>query len=225
MRRFLGVFLLMWASSTIAQEGDLDENYLEDQFYVGITYNFLLERPQGVSQQNLSYGLQLGFIKDLPINSERTFGFGIGLGYAVNSYYSNLVAQETSTDFTYAVFNDNSGFKRNKLENHLVELPLELRWRTSNPESTKFWRIYTGIKFGYAFGNRSKLVLEETKNSFFNRDARDFQSGVTLSFGYNTFNIHAYYGLNSLFNDGVQTTTGEDIGFRPLRLGIIFYIL
>jgi len=200
MYRFWVMFLLMSTSAVISQETLIDENYLEDQFYVG-------------------------FIKDIPLNDARNIGLGIGLGYAVNSYYSNLVVQEANTGFSYTVFEDNNDFRRNKLENHLIELPLEFRWRTSNAESTKFWRVYTGVKFGYAFGNRSKLVLEESKSSFFNTDARDIQTGLTLSFGYNTFNIHAYYGFNSLLNDGISTTTGDAVSFRPLRLGIIFYIL
>lgn len=225
MRRIVISLLLILGYGVYGQEAIVDENYLEDQFYIGVTYNFLLERPQGVTQQNLSYGIQLGFIKDLPINKERTIGFGIGLGYAVNSYYNNLVAAEATNGITYTVLDDNLNFKRNKIESHLVEVPIEFRWRTSNAVSTKFWRIYTGVKFGYAFGNRSKFVSDDTSDSFFNSDVRDFQSGITLNFGYNTFNIHAYYGLNTLFNDNVQISNGNDITFRPLRLGIIFYIL
>src|SRR5690606_9559354 len=81
---------------TYAQEQDpvdwveVDTKYLEDQFYIGLGYNLLLNKPDLLSQRNLSYGLQLGFIKDLPLNPERNFGLGVGVGYAVNSYYSNI---------------------------------------------------------------------------------------------------------------------------------------
>ncbi len=198
--------------------------YFEDQFYIGITYNFLLDKPDNVSQRNLSYGLQGGFIKDVPINRDGTFAFGIGLGYGVYSYYSNLKAEEITDGFTYRIPVEAENLKRNKIETHMIELPLELRWRNSTASSYKFWRLYAGAKIGYVVGARSKAVFKEYSDSFFNQDVRDFQYGLTLNFGYNTFNLHFYYALNTLF-EGATTDTGEEIKFRPLSVGLIFYIL
>jgi len=73
-------------------------------------------------------------------------------------------------------------------------------------------------------GARSKAVFEDYSDSFYNRDVTDFQYGLTLNFGYNTFNMHFYYSLNNLF-DGAKTEAGEAIELRPLRIGLIFYIL
>ncbi|CAZ96490.1 porin family protein [Zobellia galactanivorans] len=200
-----------------------DERYLEDQFYIGITYNFLVAQPESVSQRNLSYGLQAGFIKDIPLNHSRTTALGIGFGYGVYSYYTNLLASETADGVVYSVIDDD--FKRNKVETHMLEVPFEVRWRNSTPSEYKFWRLYAGVKFGYVFGGRSKLVPNDTpKVSFYNNDIRDFHYGVTLNFGYNTFNLHAYYALNSLFNDGV-VLGDESLNSKPLRIGLIFYIL
>ncbi len=202
-----------------------DPFYLEDQFYVGITYNFLLDKPTNVTQSNLSYGLHGGFIKDIPVSPSGRTAFGIGLGYAVNSYYTNLYASESGNEIEYIILEERSDYKRNKIETHVLEMPLEFRWRNSTATDYKFWRIYTGIKLGYVFGGRSKLVSKEEKISFSNTDVRDFQYGVTLNFGYNTFNIHAYYALSTLFNDGIGVVGGETIVAKPLRIGIIFYIL
>ncbi len=213
---------------TIAQEQEApvwDSSYLEDQFYVGLTYNFLLDIPEDITQQNFSYGLQTGFIKDIPINASRTNAIGIGLGYAVNSYYTNLRATETADGIQYSVLNNDVSFRRNKVETHLIEMPIELRWRNSNVTSHRFWRVYTGVKLSYVVGGRSKFVTNEFKDSFYNTDIRSFQYGITLNFGYNTFNIHTYYALNNLFNDGISITDGDTIGLRPLRIGVIFYIL
>ncbi len=118
-----------------------DPDYLEDQFYVGVTYNLLLNKPERVKQRNLSYGLQAGFIKDIPLNRKRNVAIGLGLGYAVNSYYTNLRAVENGENFTYAVIPDDFSYKRNKIETHLVELPIEFRLRNSNPVDYKFWRF------------------------------------------------------------------------------------
>ena len=204
---------------------EVDLNYLEDQFYVGITYNFILNKPSPVTQRNLSYGLDIGFIKDIPLNRKRNVAIGVGLGYAFNSYYTNLLVEEVDDQFQYGTLDSDADVKRNKLETHLLEFPLEFRWRTSTPEDYKFWRIYTGLKFSYLIGGRSKLVADSGKQSFYNTDLRNFQYGATLNFGYNTFNVHVYYALNNLFKDNLTLTSGEDLNFTPLRIGLIFYIL
>ena len=202
-----------------------DEKYLEDQFYLGVTYNILLNRPPGVSQRSLSYGLFGGFIKDLPLNADRNIGLGIGVGYGLNSYYTNLRASETADGIVYEIIGPQTTFKRSKIETHSLEFPIEFRWRTSDAVSHKFWRIYTGVKLAYAFNARSKFVSDLEKSSFTNGDIREFQYGLILNFGYNTFNFHAYYSLQDLFKDGVSTVDGDRLSFVPLHIGISFYIL
>lgn len=221
------IFICFISASLFSQENEdeVDLKYLEDQFYVGLTYNFILNKPDPVDQRNLSYGLQGGFIKDIPLNSQRNVAIGIGLGYAVNSYYSNLSIQKLDNSFEYSILESDIGLKRNKLETHLLEFPLEFRWRNSTPEEYKFWRIYSGIKFSYILGSRSKIVTDTGKESFYFTDTDNFQYGLMVNFGYNTFNIHAYYALNNLFKDGLTLDTGEDLTFTPLRIGLIFYIL
>ena len=212
-------------NTTVTDSVEVDLNYREDQFYLGLSYNLLLNRPDGLSQGNLSYGLQLGFIRDMPLNTSRTVALGIGLGYGVNSYYSNLRAIEVGDDFEYFLLEDSGSYKRNKIETHIIEVPLQLRWRSSDPESYRFWRIYGGVKLGYVVASRSKFVSRDLKDSFFNSDVENFQYGLTLNIGYHTFNLHAYYGLNALFADGVQDVDGRPLEMVPLRLGLIFYIL
>lgn len=224
------VFLLFAASVYLYPQTNLettgeDPSYLEDQFYIGVTYNLLLDAPDGATQNNLSYGLLAGFIKDIPLNGKRNIAFGIGLGYGVNSYYTNLRAIESGDNFEYTVLDGDTDFKRNKIETHLLEVPLEFRWRNSTASNYKFWRIYTGLKLGYVLGGRSKFVSDREVTSFYNTDIRKFHYGLTFNFGFNTFNFHAYYALNNLFNDDVSTLDGEAITIKPLRIGIIFYIL
>lgn len=211
-------------------QSDLDNTtsgsskYLEDQFYIGFGYNFLLEKPSDVVQRSLSYNLQTGFIKDIPFNQRRNFGIGIGLGYATNSYYSNIVASKVDNAIVYSVSNT-SDFERNKLETHAIEIPLELRWRTSTADEYKFWRIYAGAKLGYVFSGSSRMVSDANTMRFSNDDIQSFQYGLQLNFGYNTWNVQAYYGLNPLLKDGTALENGEAIDIRVLRIGIIFYIL
>ena len=225
----LGAAFILLSAPIFGQEAlydgeQVDDRYLEDQFYTGVGYNVLVDKPDNVAQRNLSYNLQVGFIKDIPLNRKRNFGIGLGLGYAINSYYSNLMATEEADAVLYEIV-DESNFNRSKLATHAIELPFELRWRTSTPEDYKFWRIYAGARLGYVFSGRSKLVTETGNTTFSNPDIEKFQYGLTLSFGYNTWNIHAYYGLNPLLKEGTTIGAGDPIDFRVLRIGLIFYIL
>ena len=222
------LFSLLLNAQTVTDSVMVDERYLEDQFYLGITYNFLLSKPDEVGQQNLSYGLRTGFIKDIPLNQERTVALGLGLGYGAYFYYSNLLATETVGETAYSIVATDGDFIRNKLGTHMLEVPIEFRWRRSSPTEYKFWRIYTGITLSYVAGARSKYVSKidnrTVKNSFTNTDITKFQYGLTLNVGWNTFNIHAYYALNSLFQSSARLN-GQRINVQPLRLGFIFYIL
>lgn len=223
--RFL--FLLMFAGLSLqAQTDKTDVRYLEDQFYLGLTYNFLSNIPsQEFIQRNLSYGFFVGIIKDIPFNQNRNFGMGLGLGYSTNSYYSNLVVSQSGSDLNYQIIVDGQlDYDRSKIETHGIELPLEVRWRTSNADSYKFWRVYTGIKATYLFSTRSKLVSNDATLNFHNSDVLRLQYGAILNFGYNTWNIHFYYGLNHLL-DGVDTVDGVDLTLFPIRVGLVFYIL
>ena len=203
----------------------VDDNYLEDQFYLGVTYNLLLNKPTDITQRNLSYGIMGGIIKDIPLNDDRNFGLGVGVGYALNSYYTNLFAEEVNGEISYAGLTSSDDFKRSKLETHVIEFPLEIRWRNSNATDYKFWRVYAGGKLGYIFEGRSKFVDDTGKTGFSNPDIKKLQYGLMLNVGYNTWNIHVYYALSRLLEDGVVLDTMDPIEVKPLRIGIIFYIL
>lgn len=232
MIRFLCLFtfFLVLVQDIISQEFDsapsIGVKYLEDQFYAGIAYNFLTNLPEDGIQRNLSYNMEFGLIRDIPINANRNFGLGLGLGYATNSYYSNIIVEESSVSKVYRFSVVNDDLRRTKFETHSLVFPFEIRWRTSNAADYKFWRIYTGIKTEYLFSRRSisKFNGDTGELNFSNEDISQWQYGLTLNFGYNTWNIHFYYSLNPLLEDSALLD-GEPIKIRPLRVGVIFYIL
>jgi hypothetical protein len=202
-----------------------DEKYREDQFYIGVTYNIIQNRPSGVSQNNLSNGLHLGVIRDFPINKKRNKAIGIGLGYSYNSYFYNLKATETDNGIVYEAIGDDVSFSRNKIRTHIIELPIEFRWRTSTASTYQFWRIYGGFKAGYIFSGTSKFVSDNENLKFSNSDLNKLQYGLTLSAGYNTWNFHVYYGLNKIFKDEAKTVDGESFEMSIIKVGLMFYIL
>lgn len=229
--QFILLFSLMslpvFTQQTIVDTTIVDEKYREDQFYISITYNLLQSKPDGISQRAFSSGFHLGFIRDMPINEKRNIALGIGLGLSSNSYNQNmLISQGETNDFEYETINeDDVSIDRNKFTTYLVELPIEFRWRTSTASEYKFWRIYTGVKFGYVFMNSSKYKgsLGTIKNTNID-DIQALQYGLTLSAGYSTWNFHLYYGLNPIFKDSA-TLNSESIDTSSIKIGLMFYIL
>lgn len=205
----------------------VDSLYKEDQFYIGTTYNVLINIPDNLAQNSFSLGFHLGFIKDMPINKRRNKSIGVGLGYSTNSYIQNmLIQQDNSGNFSYNIIDTETvSFTKNKFSEHVLELPIEYRWRTSTKKSYKFWRIYTGVKFGYVLANRSKFIgsLGELKYNNI-EDFNTIQYGLTLSVGYNTWNVFVYYGLNPIFSDTAQLN-GETLDMNAIKVGLMFYVL
>ena len=78
----IAIFFLFISSLVLAQNDSIivDDKYLEDQFYANFTYIGLLNTPPQISKTGFSYGIGLGFIKDLPVNESRNFGFGVLAG-------------------------------------------------------------------------------------------------------------------------------------------------
>ncbi|WP_299116169.1 porin family protein [uncultured Winogradskyella sp.] len=205
---------------------DIDDRYREDQFYASITYNLLSNNPNGVSQSDFSTGFHFGFIRDMPINQKRNWSIGIGLGVSSNSYNQNLIITETSENVNFSIDDGSLGnITKNKFTTYLIDVPFEFRWRTSDAETYKFWRIYPGFKLSYLVYNSSKLKSDLLNTNISNIGAfNKLQYGLTLSAGYGTWNFQIYYGLNSIFDNTAQLNS-QSIDSRAVKVGIMFYIL
>ncbi len=203
-----------------------DSLYREDQFYFNFTYNNLRNTPNGFKQNKFSSGIAVGALRDMPINKKRTWSVAAGLGYSLAVYNQNLViANSNATNLYQIIGSDITTFSKDKLSLHFVDLPVEIRWRNSTPESHKFWRIYSGLKLSYLFYDQYKLVsTEATIKSANNRDLNKLQYGVYLAVGNNTINLYTYYGLNPLFKSSAKID-GQSIDMNTANFGIMFYIL
>lgn len=224
---FLLLVILGYLGFSQDNKSELYKNYREDQFYASITYNLLNEKPSDVSQSGFSSGFHFGFIRDIPINDRRNFAIGLGLGISANSYnQKDLLIEESNNDVTFNIIDEGDyNVTKNKFSTYLVEVPLEIRWRTSTAEDYNFWRIYTGIKIGYLVYNSTKFQSEVANVKLSNVDSfNKLQYGLTMSVGYSTWNFHVYYGLNPIFDD-TSKLNEESIDMKSLKIGLMFYIL
>ncbi|GLB50726.1 porin family protein [Neptunitalea lumnitzerae] len=203
-----------------------DSTYFEDQFYAGMVYNVLLNTPANLTQNNFSNGFIVGFIKDIPINTNRNKGFGVGLGYTNNSFYYNMRATRVNGVVQYDYIDGDTSYKRSKIETHAIEIPIEYRWRTSTATSNQFWRIYTGVRISYAFSRLSKFISDSEKDVFTNDTIEPLQYAAYVSLGYKTWNLYGSFAFSKLFKDGtVIRSTGESLDMSYLNAGLVFYIL
>ncbi len=221
---FLSAFAQEEITKPELQEIKIDSLYREDQFYFAFTYNTLQQKPVGLKQQKFSIGLSGGFLRDMPINKNRTKAFATGVGLSLNNYNQNLAITGTAQEANYAIMDSQTSFDKNKFTQLLIDVPLEFRWRTSTYESYKFWRIYGGVKLSYLAYSKSVLNDSQGKTLITNNnDFNKFLYGLYLSAGYNTFNVYAYYGLNPIFKN--LSIEGEKAKMNTMNVGVVFYIL
>ncbi|RXR35384.1 PorT family protein [Flavobacterium piscinae] len=215
----------LFAQDTLYFEKKIDSLYREDQFYFGFTYNLFQNKPSGISQDGFSTGLHLGFLRDMPINKNRTMAVAVGFGFAYQAYNQNLLISKNENTYTFTRIDNDVAYKKNQFSFINFDLPIELRWRTSTPESHKFFRLYTGIKLSYMLYNNSRFIASEGNIKINNNENFNaFQYGVYLATGYNTWNFYAYYGLNTIFKSEAKFE-GRAMELSTLNLGLQFYIL
>jgi hypothetical protein len=217
---------ILYAQQEISGDS-LDTKYREDQFYIGITYNLLLYKPENVQSRGLTGSVHFGYLRDMPINKRRNIAIAIGAGVSFDEYGNTLFIGETPTEETIFTALDEKDvtYNRNRFSAASIEVPIEFRWRSSTAATYKFWRVYGGVRFGYAYWYKSSF--KQDNNNIVQTNIPEFNKmrlGATLSFGYNTVNFYGYYGINPFFDDAT-TTNGSTIDMTTLKLGLIFYIL
>lgn len=231
MRFLLKIILLFICYSNFGQSQiadtlniPIDSLYREDQFYAGMHFNMMFQKPQDYSVTKLSTGFTTGFLRDMPINKSRTVAFAVGLGASYNKFVHNLVVKQEDNKIVYEVLSTDN-YDKNKLETITLDLPLEFRWRNSTPQSHRFFRIYSGAKLSYLVFNKSRFLSSSEKIVVKNNsDLNQLRTALYVAFGYNTWNFYASYGITPQFKSSAKIVN-ETIGLQPLHLGLMFYIL
>jgi len=217
--RFLALFFVLGLNFGFSQstEKAVDSLFREDQVYLSISYNFIQNKPDNFSQFSFSTGLTAGILRDIPISKNRHWSIAPGIGYSYNNLKQRI-------DFALDSDPLETSFVRSKLSLHYIEVPLEIRWRNASPESHKFWRIHTGFKVSYLLGGTFSFDSPDIGNESYK--AKEFvnqwQYGLYVAFGFNTWNPYIYYGLNPIFDNEKENL---EINITSLNIGLKFYIL
>ena len=219
---YIGLFIISITKLSAQKDSlQLGDSYADDQIYFSVSYAQFNNQPTTISRSNFSYAVSAGFMKDIILNKRGNISFAAGVGYGFDFFNHELKVEELNTGTS---FDTGAELASNIFTSHNLELPIEFRWRTSTAKKYDFWRIYGGVKFLYNLSNTFRFEENGTNFSYNNVSAfNNFQYGLTLSIGYDVFNINLFYSLTPVFENA--TINGEDINTSILKFGFIFYIL
>lgn len=223
MKKFVFFIFIFFSLAKFAQKNSLQigDYYADDQLYLSISYSQFTDQPQGIENDNFSYSLSGGIIKDIILNRNGTFSIAGGVGIGADFFNHNLKIEENNNKTIFS----NGTTLDNRINIINLELPLQLRWRTSTANKYKFWRIYGGVTFLYNLRNSVSFTENNSTTEYNNISSfRKLQYGATLTAGFGKFNLNAFYGLTPLFENATLDSS-ESINTKTLRLGLLFYFL
>lgn len=177
----------------------------KDRIVMQLGSEMWLTKPDSVEVKGTSrgFGLYWMFV-DLPVGSPKiTFSFGLGV-FASN-IYNDAYVNETDSCTTLIPYPSGVDYKKNKLVTAYLEMPVELRY-CSNPDNrNNSFKIGIGFKGGLLAGSHSKIKAKDTNGDLAVtkvsgiKHLNQYRYGPTFRIGYGSFNIFAYYSLNTLF--------------------------
>ena len=161
-------------------------------------------------------------MKDLILNKTGTISIAAGIGYGFDFFNHELRVDEVDGS---TVFGNANGITENTFTAHNIELPFELRWRTSTAIKYGFWRVYSGVKVLYNLQNKFQYLEGDANQVKYTNVAayNKLQYGLTTSAGYDAFNIYVFYGMTPVFKK--STINGETVASKIIKFGLIFYFL
>jgi len=206
-----------------------------DRLVLELNWNTWLNTPDVFNVQAKSRGFNFYFYYDLQLGTDNVaLAPGIGLSNSNIFHESFLAVNADSNATAYGVtevlpFPDGLDYKKNKISLTYVEVPVELRIRTNPNDKGKRFKIAAGFKAGLLINSHTKYVGDDTRPGAYPANTeyvkykesrilnvQSFRYGVTGRVGYGAVNVHAFYGLTDVFEDGLGPTA------NALEVGISF---
>ena len=200
----------------------LGDAYADDQIYLSVSYSQFNDQPSTITKSNFSYALSVGFMKDIMLNKTGTLAIAAGFGYGFDFFNHELKVDELNDE---TIFNRGNSISDNVFKAHNLEFPFEIRWRTSTAKKYNFWRVYSGVKFLYNLNNQFQYIDTNSNQIKYSNISsyKKLQYGLTISAGYDAFNINVFYGLTPIYKNASMNV--ESIDTKILKFGLTFYFL
>lgn len=191
-----------------------------DRIVFDLTFDQWLHDEAGLKLKWHSRGFNTYFMYDVQLGKKKKlFSVAPGLGVSTSSIFHNALLAEDSINGTDLIIRTDD-YKKNKLGLTYIDIPVELRFRSTPNAKNKSWKFALGFKAGVLIDGKTKSkeedangnmkIYKEKRYSDLNR----FRYGATVRFGYGPFNFFGFYSLSKLFQNG----KGPDI--TPFSVGI-----
>lgn len=129
---------------------------------------------------------------------------------------NNITIQENTPELTYV--EEDVDFKKNKLSNSYVHIPLNFEFRTKENDKGKRFYMILGPEVSFLLNGKVKQISNERGKEKF-RDDYDFQPvrvGGTLRIGYGGIGLFTKYYFNDMFDSAPQK------GLKNMSFGVTF---
>lgn len=219
----LGSFLTLKAqkdsSKVIKEDSEFDlKNYKsdpKDRLIFEINYTSWLGLNSAIKPDWKSIGFNFSPMFDKPLGRSN-FSVGYGMGIYCHNFSSNadFIYQLDSVDKnTYTLIQPKTiSYKANRYNERLVEVPLELRFRTKTKSQFK---VMLGAKVGYVFSDFKKTDDADGKIRRYNiTNVERLRYGVNFRIGVEQFCLTGSYYFSEVFGPlGPQ-------GIHPFSIGL-----
>lgn len=196
-------------------------NKSKDRLVIDLSYDMLLNLPDSIKTSGFSRGFNAYFTYDIVLGKSK-FSVAPGIGIGNNNYFMNYEIDSDSIGTYFNKISDDIDVKKSKIALSYIDIPLELRFRSTPNKKGSSWKLAAGIKAGMMIQNKWKYkgedpYVEDGGSIKFKKyeieNINKFRYGVMMRGGYGMWNVFAYYSLSDVFNDKGPSMT-------PLSFGI-----
>lgn len=206
-------------------------NRANDHFMIQFGVDGWGGAPDSINISGFSRHFNFYLMYDMPFKTAPRLSFAGGIGLGTSSIFFDKtdidIAGKTGTNrIAFRDASNTNYFKKYKLANSWLEVPLELRFVSDPLHSSKSFKVAIGAKVGTMIdahtkgknlvtkdGNTlygNKYIEKEKSKKFFNST----RLAGTLRVGYGAFTIYSSYQITNLFKEVVGPTA------HPYSLGL-----
>lgn len=171
-----------------------------DRVIIDVTYNQLMRSGSLKANPLRSFGCNINTMWDIPITNGNTVSLGIGLAYKyVKTGPKGLFFPDSTESYThYYADSSYASYRKNTFGNHIIALPIELRFRT--PKWQHF-KVHIGGSIGYRMQTFQKLWPEHHAAVKYKDlpDRNPLVYGVHMRIGIRNWALFADYTLAPQF--------------------------
>ena len=221
-------FTTLFAQDTTAtRRGDKRINLADrpaDHFMVQITSDHWTSMPDSISshQSGFSRGLNIYLMTDKPFKGDPHFSIGIGIGVGSSNIFfkkENVDLKSGLTKLPFTMLDSTTHFKKYKLSESFLEVPLEFRYSSHPENSAKSFKVAIGLKGGTLINVHTKgKDLQDKNNNTLNSYTEKESSKKFFNTTRIMSSLRVGYGIVSLYGSYQLNNVLKDIAGAPMRL-------